>query len=83
MLKLFKIRQPAILLGGFIALLLSSCQWWEENPDNIAEEIVEEVIEKELHVEVDLSPSSIEKSSTILPKDHVVPHHTNKRKFSF
>lgn len=45
----------------FIALLLSSCQWWQSNPDNLLEEVVEDVIEGRTGIRTDLSSDSEEK----------------------
>lgn len=49
------------ILGGM--LCLTSCQWWKNYPsDNIAEEIVEEIIESKTGMDIDLSPFSPEKN---------------------
>lgn len=55
--------QSAFFLGSFVFCVLgfNACTWLQEHPDNIVEEVIEDVIQEETGMDVDLTPGSPEK----------------------
>lgn len=58
-MKHFLIIVPCVFVVALMTMV--GCALFEKNPDSIPEEILEEVIEQQFHIDLDLSPGSPEK----------------------